>query len=298
MRSKPPQSKTNKILIGLLFSIFLISASSSLAQSLGEVAREEREKREEQSRRPRVYTNEDLSRPRILIRDEEQQESAAASAETENLSPSPSGMTSASEPKSPEPFNIIWPSDVPLGDVARFYRRQRELEIAREQRLEFTVRELPVLDLDFLLPSPLASPDFSDQLLAPPSIPEPVWTKAMMPQAADPVRVQAGDTLWKIAARHLGEGRDWRKIADANPELKNPNMIQAGQVLRLPGAAASSVDKTLRVQAGDSLWKVAASELGSGSAWRCLATANPQIEDANRIYPGQVLTIPTNCSRG
>ena len=71
MRSKPPQSRT--ILLGLFFSIFLISASSSLAQSVGDVAREEREKKEEQSRRPRIYTNEDLARPRILIQQDEQQ---------------------------------------------------------------------------------------------------------------------------------------------------------------------------------------------------------------------------------
>jgi nucleoid-associated protein YgaU len=176
------------------------------------------------------------------------------------------------------------------------------LELAREQQLEFTVQELPVLDLDFLLPSPLASPDFSDRLLAQPSIPEPDWVELSIPQEpqeAETVRVERGDTLWKIAERHLGDGRDWRKIATANPELKDPNLIQAGKLLRLPGVeASSSTEKTVRVQAGDSLWKVAASQLGAGNAWRCLVTANPQIEDANRIYPGQVLTIPTNCSRG
>ena len=154
-----------------------------------------------------------------------------------------------------------------------------------------------MLDIDFLLPTPLASLDFSDRLLlAPPSIPEPVWAGLTMTQ--ETVRVQRGDTLWKIAERHLGDGRDWRRIADANPELKDPNLIRAGQQLRVPGIEASSNSKTIRVQTGDSLWKVAESELGAGKAWRCIVTANPQIEDANRIYPGQVLTIPTNCSRG
>jgi len=301
MREQPaPQQRNKKIILGLIFSIFILGIASGFAQSLGEVAREERERKEENSRRPRVYTNEDLARPRIEGRESREEAAAAASASTV------SGQTPAEQDAS-LPLPIIWPDNVPLGDIARFYRKQRELESVKE--LRFAIEAPPVLDLDFLLPTPLASPlpDFSpdffaNELLPPPSVPEPVWDH--FAEAGNTVRVERGDTLWKIAARHLGDGRAWPRIAAANPELKDPNRIQAGQTLRLPGTGISSAtgisssEKRVRVQTGDSLWKLAASQLGSGHAWNCLAAANPQIENANRIYPGQLLVIPTNCSAG
>lgn len=47
--------------------------------------------------------------------------------------------------------------------------------------------------------------------------------------------VVRGDTLWGIAARHLGSGYKWSEIYEANKALiKNPNMIFVGQVLVLP----------------------------------------------------------------
>ena len=112
------------------------------------------------------------------------------------------------------------------------------------------------------------------------------------------VRVDRGDTLWKIAERHFGNGNKWPKIAEANPELKDPDRIQIGQELRLPATEVASSERMIRVQSGDSLWKLAAAQLGTGQAWGCLAAANPQIENANRIYPGQLLMIPADCSAG
>ena len=45
--------------------------------------------------------------------------------------------------------------------------------------------------------------------------------------------VKGGDTLWKIAHAHYGDGGLWPKIADAN-KLPNPNLIRVGQVLKIP----------------------------------------------------------------
>jgi nucleoid-associated protein YgaU len=42
-----------------------------------------------------------------------------------------------------------------------------------------------------------------------------------------------GDSLWKIAVRAYGDGYKWVIIAKAN-NLKNPNIIHAGNVLVLP----------------------------------------------------------------
>ena len=44
------------------------------------------------------------------------------------------------------------------------------------------------------------------------------------------------------------------------------------------------------------MWKLAQNQLGSGLAWSCIAQANPQIENSDRIYPGEILNIPASCS--
>lgn len=52
---------------------------------------------------------------------------------------------------------------------------------------------------------------------------------------------------------------------------------------------ASAAGLTHTVEAGDTMWKLAVKyQVGTGEIIR----ANPQVSDPNRIYPGQVFTIP------
>ena len=47
--------------------------------------------------------------------------------------------------------------------------------------------------------------------------------------------VQKGDTLWKIASDHYGEGNKYMTIFEANkPMLSDPDKIYPDQVLRIP----------------------------------------------------------------
>jgi len=48
------------------------------------------------------------------------------------------------------------------------------------------------------------------------------------------ITVSSGETLWIIAARAYGDGNLYKKIYEANPHIKNPNMIEIGDVLRVP----------------------------------------------------------------
>jgi nucleoid-associated protein YgaU len=49
------------------------------------------------------------------------------------------------------------------------------------------------------------------------------------------VRVRRGDSLWRIAKRHYGDGRKWTKIYRANRrKLKDPDVILVGRRLYLP----------------------------------------------------------------
>ena len=47
--------------------------------------------------------------------------------------------------------------------------------------------------------------------------------------------VKKGDTLWGIAKKYLGDGGRYKEIYNLNKgKIKNPNVIQVGQVLTLP----------------------------------------------------------------
>jgi nucleoid-associated protein YgaU len=63
---------------------------------------------------------------------------------------------------------------------------------------------------------------------------------------AEGVTVQAGDTLWDIAARHLGHGASdldvalqWPRWYQANASIigQNPDVLLPGQILQPPSSA-------------------------------------------------------------
>ncbi|MBM6404393.1 LysM peptidoglycan-binding domain-containing protein [Phycicoccus sp. CSK15P-2] len=103
--------------------------------------------------------------------------------------------------------------------------------------------------------TPLPDPGWADT-------PDPGWTPApptVRPQAdltvlgsrahgatTDEVVVRRGDSLWAIAARHLGEGATDAEVAEAWPRWHaanravvgpDPDLLRPGQVLRVPEAA-------------------------------------------------------------
>lgn len=110
-------------------------------------------------------------------------------------------------------------------------------------------------------------------------------------------RVEPGDTLWKIAQEKLGSGYRWKEIAAANPRLKASTKILAGEQLRLPFPESFSAlrQRTHRVSTGDTLWKLARAAFGNGTAWLCLAHANPGIQNPDLLLPGQDVQIPEQC---
>ncbi len=99
------------------------------------------------------------------------------------------------------------------------------------------------------------------------------------------VRVERGDTLSGIAARH-GVGLD--ALLAANPQIANPDRINIGQRINLPAA-----DRQVTVRAGDSLGQIASR---FGVSVSDLARANG-IDNPNLIFPGDVLRVPSAPAR-
>jgi nucleoid-associated protein YgaU len=112
------------------------------------------------------------------------------------------------------------------------------------------------------------------------------------------ILVQPGDSLWKLARRHLGSGSRWNELLASNPTISDPHHIQPGALLVVPATELRSraQPSSITVYSGDSLWKIAASQLGGASAWPCIARANPQLHYANRLLPGQILALPASCA--
>ena len=102
--------------------------------------------------------------------------------------------------------------------------------------------------------------------------------------------VQPGDTLSGIAARFVVRG-GWPALYAANRPLvgADPNVIQPGIVLKLPGATTPT---HYTVEDGDTLSGMA-TEFAVPGGWQALYAANRRVigPDPNKIQAGTVLTV-------
>lgn len=98
--------------------------------------------------------------------------------------------------------------------------------------------------------------------------------------------VVAGDTLWGIARRFLGNGSLYPEIADLNG--LSSDKIYPGQVLKIPKNSDGTINYT--VVSGDTLWSIARRFLGSGTLYPQIMKLNGLTSDV--VYPGQILKIP------
>lgn len=108
--------------------------------------------------------------------------------------------------------------------------------------------------------------------------------------------VRPGDDLWSLAEQYYGEGRQWRRIAEANPEVLTggPDRLEVGWKLRVPDDASSSpTGASVRVQRGDTLSTIADRELGDAERWPKIYRANrTQLDDPDQLSPGARLVLP------
>lgn len=127
--------------------------------------------------------------------------------------------------------------------------------------------------------------------------PQPAYASASAAAACgDTYTVVKGDYLTKIAKAC---GVTYDSLLKANPEIKNPNLIYVGQVIRIksgaslpnvPGVPTTGTQEYIVVK-GDTLSKIAAN---IGSTLTELLRLNPEIKDASKIYVGQKIRVPAN----
>lgn len=102
------------------------------------------------------------------------------------------------------------------------------------------------------------------------------------PATGDSYTVKKGDTLSSIAKKY---GTTYQKLASHNG-IANPNIINVGQIIKIPGNG----NKTYTVKSGDSLWAIAAAQLGDGSRFNEIKTLNGLT--SNTIHAGDILKLP------
>jgi nucleoid-associated protein YgaU len=301
----------DRVFVFACLSLFctLFSLTNCQAQDAAEAARHERARKENQQKPPKhVYTEEDLRRSRILTPEDSERIEAKKQSQAPPAAQKPAEAIDAQSA----------PQQLPLGDIARQFRKQKQMRQPR-QSAEF---HLPFSNPSFAAPvrpqPPLRPPsNRKDPFLRPPTLRPPIssnssaFAPAPVPIApALPVApisrpssptfraiiVQSGDSLWKLAQQNLGRGSRWPELLALNPRIANPGQIKAGAQIYLPTrySARGGVSK-ITVGKGNTLWQLARAHFGSSSYWPCLVRANPAIRDANRIYVGQELILPANC---
>jgi LysM repeat protein len=107
------------------------------------------------------------------------------------------------------------------------------------------------------------------------------------------ITVQKGDTLWGLSEKFLGSGSRYKEFMTLNSLTSTT--IHVGLILMIPGTNSSALEaakttKTYKVVKGDSLWKIAVSNLGNGNRYKEIMSLSGI--SSTTIYPGQVLTLP------
>ena len=184
---------------------------------------------------------------------------------------------------------------------------------------QHTVRNLVATAAMLFVATPIATALPTPVASATPIPTRPAANPAETPTAAEPEQgkpsttkyvVKAGDSLWRIAERHLGDGERYPEIVALNGKLlhRGPDFLRVGWTLRLP-ERQQEVERqqptdgyrTYTVRKGDSLSKIALKELGNAHSWPKIADASRGIVqpdgrrliDPDQIDIGWTLHIPT-----
>ncbi len=306
----------------LALSCAIFGATQCYAQDVADAARQHQTSKENKQKKSKhVYTEEDLKHAQILTPEDRAQVAAKKNPEAPVTAEKNQDAVDAKE---------ISPN-APLGDVARRFRKQKQsqkLQQSAEFHLPAAAPALaspkpPLMPLQPRLSNPVAprfapvrppvkrspferprtfvsapsrvSPSRPPAVRVTPSQPATPATVAGQPKL-NAVTVRPGDSLWKLARQNLGNGLRWRDLLAANPGIADGNHIAVGSQIYLPATASALRAATkFVVRQGDTLTKIAQTQLGNASFWACIARANPAVHDANLILEGQQILIPAAC---
>jgi hypothetical protein len=245
-------------------ALMLTCSSASSAQSLGDIARQERDRQKDLPHRSAyVYTNEDLKRAQILTPEDRERAiagqiaeqapeavAATAVAPPDPLS-APPDLSFLSGVGSVISIEVPFLDEFPARPRKRLFARRRvenpQPPVIASQRPEklpaastFLASRLAKPSATFSANSGNAAASSSlrslDHAFAAENSHAHANTHAVENATAieaPSIQVQPGDSLWKLAKFYLGSGARWREIAALNPEVTNPDVIRTGERIRV-----------------------------------------------------------------
>jgi len=266
----------------LLVWLLCVCASSGFAQSLGDIARAERERKKEQPQPElHVYTNDDLEKPHILV--PEDQARVVAARTRNSLTPPPAVVASES--------SVPAPASTPT--VA-----QTGLPVSSPVPSPAAKPAVPVVVVSS--PHQIESPAKNVQEIRPESQPQAQPTPQIVTHRAARTVLVSSPSGWKVVNPQPHAGHVERTNYTQPPV---PNFVPAPRPSQVPqpqpmprneAAPRKVVPREVEVSRGDSLWKIAARYLGSGTKWWDLAELNPQLANPSRIYVGERIRLLPN----
>jgi nucleoid-associated protein YgaU len=316
-------------LLWLLAIAVLFLAAPVYGQSLGDIARQERARKQTETPAAdtHVYDNDDLTRPQILLPADRDRTQATAqpaapqpTAQPQPQSPSAAAPQPASSQADAYLNPNVDPNTLPLGDIARHYRA---LKVAREQQEAQSAARPP-------LPAQRDRTQAATQPAAPPPstpAPQPASSQAdvYLDPNVDPNTLPLGDiarhyrALKAAAVRQQLEAQSAaRQTMPAAPPLAYPTFTQPTAhsvaapaplpVANVPTHFAMPTERAIisvgrkeqnisgvtrfRVQSGDTLWVLARKYLGHAKDWLVLAAQNPQVAGPTHLQVGTWLQLP------
>src|SRR6202521_2798062 len=252
----------------LFLSCTPFSITNCQAQDGAGAARQERARKDNQQKPGKhVYTEADLRRARILTLEDSARVEAKKRGQVPPVAEKPAEAIEAQSA----------PQQLPLGDIARQFRKQkqaRQLQQSAEFHLPFSnppfaapIRPQPPLRprsnrKDPFLRPPILRPSISSNTSLAPS-PVPIAPSRPVAPISPPstpalhaVTVQRGDSLWKLAQQNLGNGSRWPELLAVNPRIANPVLFQAEDGIRdseVTGVQTCALPISLPIQAEDGI---------------------------------------------
>ena len=286
-------------------------------QDVAEAARQERAARRQgqQKKAKHVYTAEDLKREHILTPEDRAAVEARKNEPALPGAPKPQDALNGSAVARGADGQASSPN-VPLGDVARRLRKQKE-----SQRLERSAE----FHLPFAYEPTLASPKPPAQPLLPPArVLPPSLSEKPLPSLAAPfrpfvkrspferprilppsVRVVPRPTVPSpspVAPHMLTPAPPALNVLPPGPAAPRamapgPSAPRVAPAHVAPSLSVSGKLTIVTVQPGDSLWKFAAARLGDGRRWQELLSLNPELRNPDVIRIGLQIVVPASLAQ-
>jgi nucleoid-associated protein YgaU len=258
-------------------------ATTAAQQDAAEAARQARAQKQSDAAPPsHVYTNDDLARHDILTPADRTRFVAARTPDI-------------AKPETPTvAANSAPAEEVPLGDVARYYRAQRVEQVRADARPVAPVLHAKSFPL-MASSTPLAAmkqppnPSSASATSVWPTRKRDPFVHAQLPIVAAPAMVagandsNAGTKVPQPAKRIEPSVAPSAKLQTARPMVT----AAVAQVKVAPRRVSS-----ILVAEGDTLWSISRRFLGSGTRWKLIVAVNPGLEDPRQLRAGMQLILP------